>query len=136
MRLLDNSPVVAAVSALRDSGFRVRLKANDVVSVTPKGIPADVRQVLAAHPEDLRALVATVCGDEGLETRLRCFHDQVNGPFTLRPDIEVRRGFCPSCDAVLESGSVGRCWRCRVALQLVCGAPITASRVATVASAA
>lgn len=134
---LDMSPVVPVVAQLSAAGFTFRLGPFDVVQIRPAGtVPTDAVVLFRDHSEDLRVIVGLMFGDDGLEVRVRRFQLQPMGPFTLLPDIEVRRGVCPACDQDTAPGYIGRCWRCRVAMQVVCGVPITSARLTPVASAA
>lgn len=142
MICLDDSPVVPVVRSLRDAGFRFRLSKLDLVEIDPiSNVPADALLLFRERADDLRVLVGLLWGqdgrgDAGLEARISAFEAQGCGPFTLIPDAEIRVGACPSCALALEPWAIGRCWRCLLALQLVCGVSITVHGPGAIVNAA
>jgi hypothetical protein len=128
---LDDSPVVAAIDRLLTDGRTVALGVNDRIEIRPPGsVPPDVAAVLRAHVEDARAVVGLITCDEEMGKRLAAFQatlaaagdDVVLPALVLVPDAEVRPGLCVSCGVVIAS--VGRCWRCHVAMCLALGWPL------------
>jgi hypothetical protein len=128
---LDDSPVVAAIDRLLAAGRTVRLGANDRIEVRPSGsVPPDISAVLGSHLEDARAVIGLMTCDGELDVRLDAFQktlaaagDNVVLPvMVLVPDTEVRRGQCHSCGVGITS--VGRCWRCDVAMRLALSWPL------------
>lgn len=117
------SPAVGILNGLERDGFRIVVKDDGAVSITPKSrLTSDRMTMIAAHRDSLRLLIRSY--DAGVQERRLVFQRQKPaGPFVFASCPYVA-GRCYSCGDPLPRPMFGACWRCNLARRLACSAPI------------
>lgn len=137
-----SSPALPVLLQLGAAGVRFRLDGEQVL-VSPRGVlTPEQREVFRQHQEALRALVAILSDDGGVQERRDAYAQQLAATpapqvpaFLFRADVPYVRGVCFSCRDALPAPRFGRCWRCSLAWRLACQLPVPPNVAAVLDSA-